>query len=112
MNKETCDVSCYDDKYNCVYSERVDENDEIYENAMQVEIDKVQKLFYLNYCSTIHKVQGDTIKEAFTIWDWNHPCMSRKAKYTALSRATCVEHISIVGKYEVDTYNAKKIQEK
>ena len=38
--------------------------------------------------------------------------MSRKAKYTALSRATCVEHISIVGKYEVDDYNDKKIQEK
>ena len=112
MNNETFVVSSYDDKYICVYSERVDDNDEIYVNAMQVEIDKVQKLFYLNYCSTIHKVQGDTIKEAFTIWDWDHPCMSRKAKYTALSRATCVEHISIVGKYEVDDYNDKKIQEK
>ena len=112
MNNETFVVSSYDDKYICVYSERIDDNDEIYVNAMQVEIDKVQKLFYLNYCSTIHKVQGDTIKEAFTIWDWDHPCMSRKAKYTALSRATCVEHISIVGKYEVDDYNDKKIQEK
>ena len=112
MNNETFVVSEYDDKYICVYSERVDDNDEIYLNAMQVEIDKFQKLFYLNYCSTIHKVQGDTIKIPFTIWDWEHPCMSRKAKYTALSRATCVEHISIVGKYEVDTYNDKRIQEK
>ena len=112
MNNETFIVSEYDDKYICVYSERVDDNDEIYLNAMQVEIDKIQKLFYINYCSTIHKVQGDTIKEAFTIWDWEHPCMSRKAKYTALSRATCVEHISIVGKYEMDDYNDKKIQEK
>ena len=73
MNNETFVVSSYDDKYIYVYSERVDDNDEIYENAMQVEIDKVQKLFYLNYCSTIHKVQGDTIKEAFTIWDRTHP---------------------------------------
>lgn len=112
MNNETFVVSSYDDKYICVYSERIDDNDEIYVNAMQVEIDKVQKLFYLNYCSTIHKVQGDTIKKPFTIWDWDHPCMTRKAKYTALSRATCIENISIVGKYEVDDYNDKKIQEK
>ena len=102
----------YDDKYVRVYSERVDDNDKVYINAMEVEIDKVQKTFYLNYCSTIHKVQGDTINKQFTIWDWNHPCMTRKAKYTALSRATCCKNISIVGKYEVDDYNDKKIQEK
>ena len=112
MNNETFNVSDYDDKHIYVYSERVDDNDEIYTNAMEVEIEKVQKLFYLNYCSTIHKVQGDTIKQPFTIWDWENPCMTRKAKYTALSRATCIEHISIVGKYKVDDYNDKKIQEK
>ena len=112
MNNETFVVSDYDNKYVRVYSERVDDNDKVYINAMEVEIDKVQKTFYLNYCSTIHKVQGDTINKQFTIWDWNHPCMTRKAKYTALSRATCCKNISIVGKYEVDDYNDKKIQEK
>ena len=112
MNNETFVVSDYDNKYVRVYSERVDDNDKVYINAMEVEIDKVQKTFYLNYCSTIHRVQGDTINKQFTIWDWNHPCMTRKAKYTALSRATCCKNISIVGKYEVDDYNDKKIQEK
>ena len=112
MNNETFVVSDYDNKYVRVYSERINDKDEVYINAMEVEIDKVQKTFYLNYCSTIHRVQGDTIKQAFTIWDWNHPCMSRKAKYTAMSRATCCENISIVGKYEEDDYNDKKIQEK
>jgi hypothetical protein len=112
MNNETFIVHHYDDKKIYVDSERVNDDGEIYTNAMEVEIDKVQKLFYLNYCTTIHKVQGSTITEQFTIWDWEHPCMSRKAKYTALSRATCPEHISIVGKYEEDDYNDKKIREK
>jgi hypothetical protein len=112
MNNETFIVHHYDDKKIYVDSERVNDDGEIYTNAMELEIDKVQKLFYINYCTTIHKVQGDTIKQPFTIWDWEHPCMSRKAKYTALSRATCPEHISIVGKYEEDDYDDKKIREK
>ena len=80
---------------------------------MEVDIGSVQKLFYLNYCTTIHKVQGTTIKEAFTIWDWNHHCMSKKAKYTALSRGTCPENISIVGSYSKEVIvSEKKIKEK
>jgi hypothetical protein len=38
--------------------------------------------------------------------------MSKKAKYTALSRGTCPENISIVGKYEEDDNNDNKIREK
>jgi hypothetical protein len=59
-------------------------------------------------------MQGVTIHDAFTIWDWNHPCMSKKAN-TALSRGTCPENISIVGKYEEEDNNCNndnKIREK
>jgi len=38
--------------------------------------------------------------------------MSKKAKYTALSRGTCPENISSVGKYEEDDNNDNKIREK
>ena len=41
--------------------------------------------------------------------------MNKNAKYTALSRGTCLENISIVGEFEhddTDNYNDKKIMEK
>ena len=42
--------------------------------------------FYVNYCSTVHRCQGETITEAFTIHEWNR--MDTKMRYTAISRAT------------------------
>lgn len=112
MNNESFDVVDYDDNNVYLLNERPNDMGEPEVHTIEIEIGMVQKLFYLNYCSTIHKYQGTTIKEAFTIWDWNHPCMSKKAKYTALSRGTCPENISIVGDYEEDDYNDKKIMEK
>jgi hypothetical protein len=38
--------------------------------------------------------------------------MSKKAKYTALSRGTCPENISIVGDYNEDDCNDNKIRQK
>ena len=96
LNNETFIVDDYDNKNIYISNERVNEDDETYTHKMIVKIDDVMKLFYLNYCTTIHKVQGTTIKEKFTIWDWNHHRMSKKAKYTALSRGVCIDNISIV----------------
>ena len=104
MNNETFTVHNYDNKHIYMSSERIDDNGEIYTNAIEVDVNMVQKLFQLNYCTTIHKVQGSTITEKFTIWDWKHPCMTKKAKYTALSRGVCPENISIVEKYNEDDY--------
>jgi hypothetical protein len=96
LNNETFIIDDYDDKNIYISNERVNDDDEIYNHKMIVKIDNFIKLFYLNYCTTIHKVQGTTIKEKFTIWDWNHKRMSKKAKYTALSRGVCIDNISIV----------------
>jgi len=96
LNNETFIVDSFDDKYIYISNERVNDDDEIYIHKMNVKIEEFIKLFYLNYCTTIHKIQGTTIKEPFTIWDWNNKYMSIKAKYTALSRGVCLEHISIV----------------
>ena len=114
MNNESFDVVNYDDTNVYLLNERPDENGNVEVHNIDIPIDMVQKLFYLNYCSTIHKYQGTTIKGAFTIWDWNHPLMNKNAKYTALSRGTCLENISIVGEFgdDTDTYNDKKIMEK
>ena len=112
MNNETFEVVDYDDDVVYLITERPNDVGELEVHSLEVSIDSIQKLFYLNYCTTIHKTQGTTIKDAFTIWDWNHPCMSKKAKYTALSRGTCPENISIVGKYEEDDNNDNKIREK
>ncbi len=54
------------------------------------------KLFYLAYCITVHSSQGETFDEKFTIYDWNHPFFSTKAKYVALSRGKTVSQIQIV----------------
>ena len=109
FNNETFEVTGYDEAKIYLYTERPNDQGELEVHAIDIDIHEVQKLFYLNYCSTIHKVQGTTITECFTIWDWNHHCMNKKAKYTALSRGTCPEHISIVGTYNEDDCNDIKI---
>ena len=96
FNNETFEVVAYDEDKVYLFSERSNDTGELEINSIEVSHTDIQKLFYLNYCSTIHKVQGSTITECFTIWDWGHWCMNTKAKYTALSRGTCIENISIM----------------
>ena len=112
LNNETFNVVDFNDKYVILQNERPDDDGEPYIHNIKIDIQDLQKLFYLNYCSTIHKYQGTTIQGEFNIYDWNHPCMTKKAKYTALSRSTCIENIGIIGSYNTDDYNDKKINEK
>ena len=58
-------------------------------------IDKIifNKYFRLNYCSTIHKAQGETIRDNFNIYEWN--IMNEKMKYTAITRAINIKNIGI-----------------
>jgi hypothetical protein len=50
------------------------------------------KSFLMNYCSTTHKSQGETITENYTIYNWMH--RTTKIKCTALSRAKNYEQVS------------------
>ena len=49
--------------------------------------------FLSGYCITIHKSQGDTYEEKYTIWDWDKISqgdrfnMNRKLRYVAQSRS-------------------------
>ncbi len=63
-----------------------------------VEYTELAARFCPGYCLTIHKSQGKTFREKYTIHDWDHPHMSNKAKYVALSRATTIKDIQITSR--------------
>jgi hypothetical protein len=90
-NSETFVIGDIDDKYISVYNERPNENDvkEMYVYACPIE--EFRDYFLMNYCSTTHKSQGETITENYTIYDWKYMC--KKIKYTALSRAKTCEQV-------------------
>jgi hypothetical protein len=58
-----------------------------------VPLDIIGKSFQFNYCATAHSVQGSTIKEYITIFDWKFYYTDREWVYTAVSRADNWKHI-------------------
>jgi ATP-dependent exoDNAse (exonuclease V) alpha subunit len=64
------------------------------EGSIVIEAKIFQKFFYPAYCFTIHKSQGSTIREPFTIHEFMK--LSHKLKYVALTRATKKEDINII----------------
>jgi hypothetical protein len=66
---------------------------------IEIKHSEFHRYFYLAFCVTIHSSQGMTIKEKFTIYDWDKMTKFKdelKLKYVALSRGTCVKNIQIV----------------
>lgn len=90
-NSETFNVGEIDNEYISLYCERPDENGEKEIYIYDCPIEDFRDYFLLNYCSTTHKSQGETITEEYTIYDWD--CMTTKIKYTALSRAIKYENV-------------------
>ena len=90
-NSETFTIGDIDTEYISMYNERPDENGEKEMYVYACPISEFREYFLMNYCSTTHKSQGETIVENFTIYDWKAMC--KKIKYTALSRAKCVEQV-------------------
>jgi adenylate kinase family enzyme len=91
-NSESFTVGNVDNEYITVWNERPDENGEKEIFMYDCPIEEFRDYFLMNYCSTTHKSQGDTITENFTIYDWKS--MTKKLRYTSLSRATCLEQVS------------------
>ena len=57
-----------------------------------VPLDKVILCFLSGYCITIHKSQGDTYRDPYTIWDWDkisgRSLFDRRLRYVAQSRSS------------------------
>jgi len=67
-NSETFSVGNIDDEYISVYCERPDENGEKEMYVYDCPTEEVGDYFLMNYCSTTHKSQGETITENYTIY--------------------------------------------
>jgi hypothetical protein len=90
-NSETFEVCIIGDDYISMYNERPDDNGNKELYVYNCPIEDFNKYFLMNYCSTTHKCQGETITENFAIYDWN--AMDTKLRYTALSRGKKVEQV-------------------
>lgn len=87
-NSETFNVISVNNKYIYLQNEM--------NNSLKVEVKDFNKNFALNYCTTTHKTQGETITEDFNIYDWDF--MDKKLKYTAITRAKDIKNIGIIAK--------------
>lgn len=92
-NSETFNICCITDEEIGIYNERPDANGDKEGYNISIPIEDFNKYFLMNYCSTTHKAQGETITENFTIYDWN--AMNTKMRYTALSRAKKIDQVYI-----------------
>jgi hypothetical protein len=57
-------------------------------DVYEVPLEIIRKNFQFSYCCTCHSVQGSSINESITIFDWKFYFTSREWIYTAVSRAT------------------------
>ena len=92
-NSETFNINFIGDEEIGLYNERPDEDGNKEPYTISIPIEDFNKYFLMNYCSTTHKTQGETITENFTIYDWD--AMDTKLRYTALSRAKKIDQVYI-----------------
>ena len=59
-----------------------------------IPFNEVCQLFYPAYCMTIHKAQGQTFRNEYTIYEWNR--LDERLKYVALSRGVCKKNVNII----------------
>lgn len=90
-NSETFEVCDIGEDYISLFNERPDDNGNKSPYIYNCLIEDLNKYFLMNYCSTTHKSQGETIMDNYTIYDWKS--MDTKIRYTALSRARKVEQV-------------------
>ena len=60
---------------------------------IEIPFHQFQHMFYVAYCITIHRSQGTTFNEPFTLHDWDR--LDERLKYVGLSRSTDINTINI-----------------
>lgn len=90
INNETYVVKAVGETVECE-TVRADEEGSPYTHTFSVPLSDFQEYFLMNYCSTTHKAQGETITDQYTIWDWEF--MDTKLRYTSLSRAKSMNQV-------------------
>ena len=61
---------------------------------MEIKFDDFQRMFYVAFCITCHKSQGETYDKPYTIHEFDR--YDERMKYVALSRATKKSLINIM----------------
>ena len=87
MNSEMFTVKEFDNEKNEVII-----TDDL--NEKTIPFDQMSRLFYPAYCVTCHRYQGSTIDKPFSIYEWQK--MDKKLRYTAVTRSTQFEFLSII----------------
>lgn len=67
--------------------------DDINGDIVMVSIEDFQKIFYVAFCITVHRSQGQTYDKPYTIHEWYK--YDNEMKYVALSRAKDIKLINI-----------------
>jgi ATP-dependent exoDNAse (exonuclease V) alpha subunit len=64
------------------------------DQIINVPFDEFQKLFYVAFCITVHKSQGQAFDHPYTIHEFDK--FDWRLRYVALSRSTDIKNINIV----------------
>jgi len=86
VNSEQFVVKSVDEERLVVVSQRPEG-----EHVWELPTADFHRWFYLNYASTVHKAQGDTLEGPITIWDSD--AMDQRILYTAVTRAKKLDQI-------------------
>ena len=70
-----------------------------FEGEITITKEMFQSHFYVAYCTTVHKAQGMTIREPYTIHEWSQ--METTFRYTAIGRASGKSLISVVDDFDL-----------
>jgi ATP-dependent exoDNAse (exonuclease V) alpha subunit len=74
--------------------EYVDATQVLLDNDVLIPLELMSKLFYPCYAMTIHKSQGSTFKEPYSIYEWDR--LDKRLRYVALTRGDDIAYINIV----------------
>ena len=64
-----------------------------YDVYITLPIETIRKHFIFNYCRTGHSLQGTTINDDITIFDFNLPFITRKWLWVSITRSRSLKQI-------------------